>query len=550
MWGIESTAAFRRFFEVCTKIAFLIAVPMQTMLWPTVSSITFLCVYGLVNIVMYFTLERGKVWEAITNPGIYVFRTEKTPANYIFMMIMFCYFAIYFFVFITEESTLLPSNTLWLYPTIAPNFTSQSFADLPVDVTNSISQQMLSNSFEWTQSIQVQAPLVSGVIAGVGQGGAPIICNGQGGFKCYAKAWSVLPPSWLGEQPQPTFLPLASQFYDVDVAIAPGAGKRCADLEVYRLGVDVNLNVIQPLDYPASTIPNSQNRLPVQAPPCKLFSNTSSLCLQVSHTFTPAQYTAQLAAQCQAYNQQLIFRLPPRGADVNPESGIMMLDILLVTDTASSVQLSGTWNAANTYNTWFLFSTFWNQIISTYLVQSWRLATDSTNGFFKFMIASLPAIVTWYYLSSEFLEYIASSGILFLSIFIELPAILLFLSLGAWVPMAGSIVCVMAVNYDVEKKREYWQRMIRPTLLFIKAACNSIQFVWLLVLVGQASWSAFYYQFTLDKLYTMSYQFIITNQSSPTFVSLMLPIILLVNAAFLLGTAFCVVLEGVAGKLA
>ena len=211
------------------------------------------------------------------------------------------------------------------------------------------------------------------------------------------------------------------------------------------------------------------------------------------------------------------------------------------------MQLSATWNVATPASNWFLYSTFWNQVIATDSIQSWRESTNNADVFFKFLIAVLPVIVTWYYLSVEFWEYIPKGQILFLSIFVELPSILLFLSLGAWLPMAGSIICVLAVNYEVKSKKN-WLNWVRPSLLFLKGACNSIEFAWLLTLVGQAGWNAFYYDLTLDQLYTMSYQFIITDQSSPTWVALMLPIILQVNFAFLIGAAICVVLESVAGR--
>lgn len=379
------------------------------------------------------------------------------------------------------------------------------------------------------------APQIIGAIAGL-----PLVCGNGLGYKCYAKLWPQQSPYNTAET---QFVPLPSQFYDVDVLIKPASGASCANMEVYRTVVDVNLNVLQPLDYPASTIPNSQNRLPVYPAACNLFNTSLTACLEVSHTFTKEQYAKEQVAQCAQYNQQLIFRIPPRGADVDPESGRVLLDMLVVSDSAASVMLSATWNEKP--STWFISSTFWKQIVDTDEVQSWRESTKAADVFFKFAIAVIPALVTWYYLSKEFLEYISTNQILFLSIFIELPAILLFLSLGAWLPMAGSIICVLAVNYEVNNKH-YWQGFVRPSLLFLKAASNSIQFAWLLALVGQSGWSAFYYQLTLDQLYAMSYHFIITNQSSPTWVGLMMPVILLVNISFLIGAAICVVLESIA----
>jgi hypothetical protein len=519
---------------LCAKWIFILCIPLQTMLWPTVTSITFVCIYGIINILTYFgTVD---VVKALQLQGIWLYPPEKKPVNYALMLILFCYFAIYFFQFLTLESQLLPASTFWLDPSLSANYSVQRLTDLPVEVTSTVSQSMRDLPFQWARSIQVEAPQVMGTLA------PGIICGSGGGFKCFAKVW----PTDSG-----AFVPFPNQFYDVDVLIKPASGVPCTALEVYRTVVDVNLNAIQPLDYPASTIPNSLNRQSVFPPPCNLFNGSSSLCLQVSHTFTPQQYAQEQASQCALYNQQLIFRLPSRAPDVDPESGRMTLDVLLVSQTAASVTLSAAWKADQPSGSWFLSSTFWHQVVDTDKLQGWRESAEDAAVFFKFAIAVIPALFTWYYLSVEFLEYISDSQILFLSIFIELPAILLFLSLGAWLPMAGSIICVIAVNYDVasnnnnNKPPKYWQGYVRPGLLFLKAASNSIQFAWLLALVGQAGWNAFFYELTLRQLYDMSFHFIITYQSSPTWVALMLPVILIVNFAFLLGSAICVVLESI-----
>jgi hypothetical protein len=115
--------------------------------------------------------------------------------------------------------------------------------------------------------------------------------------------------------------------------------------------------------------------------------------------------------------------------------------------------------------------------------------------------------------------------------------------MGAWLPMAGSIICVIAINHTPESSATWWRSMVRPTLFFITAACNSIQFAWLLTLVGQAGWSAFLYEGSLKQLAELSSRFIISDSTSPTWVGLMLPSLLLVNLAFLLGSAVCIVLE-------
>jgi hypothetical protein len=535
------TGAALHVLALCMKWIFICCIPLQAMLWPTVTTICFVCIYGVINLLNYFAT--ASVLKSLQSPGMWIYHCENKPANYALMLIFFVYFGMYFFQFLTLEAQMLPTRTFWLDPSIAANYTVQSLTDLPVEVTSDVSQSMRDTPFEWAHSIQAAAPLIHGAVT------EKLLCGAAGGFRCYAKLWPAPAP-----HDTVAFVPFPNQFYDVDVRVKPGPGVACTALEVYRTVIDVNRNTLQPLDYPSSTIPNALNRQAVFPPPCKLFNGSSSLCLEVSHTFTTQQYAQEQASQCALYGQQLVFRLPSRAPDVDPESGRMALDILLVSDPTATVTLSANWKAqdATPKSSWFLASTFWRQVVDTDELQGWRESSEQAAVFFKFAIAATPALFTWYYLSVEFLEYISDSQILFLSIFIELPAIILFLSLGAWLPMAGCIVCVLAVNYDVTsngtKPPRYWQGYIRPALLFLKAASNSIQFAWLLALVGQAGWNAFFYELTLQQLYQLSHHFIITYQSSPTWIALMLPIVLIVNFAFLLGSAICVVLETIVAR--
>ncbi len=339
------------------------------------------------------------------------------------------------------------------------------------------------------------------------------------------------------------FVPLSSELYNVDVMITPGKGLKCSDLEVYRLIVNNEKRVVSPMDYPASTIPiSSASRSPLTQPTCNLFNGTSGLCLQIQHTFSQSKYVQEVSNLCDKFDQKLIFRLPERTSDIDPESGRHTLDILLVSETASNVEIHASWKKKNQTD-WFLFFSVWNQVVDSDQLQSWRDSSEDVAVFFKFAIAVIPLAITWYYLCSEYiLHYLHDGQITFLTVFIQMPTILLFLSMGAWLPMAGCIVCVLAVNYEVNKTNN-WIGVLRPSLLFLTAVCNSIQFAWILALVGEAGWSSFFYSLTLDQLYAISYKFIITNQSSPTWIALMLPIIILVNASFLLGAAICVVLE-------
>lgn len=525
------------------KIIFLVSILLQVMIWPSVASICFVCVYGVLGIIYYFSLKSGRVVESFLDPGVYVFRDEKRTSNFIFMLIMALYFSIYFILFISHEVEILPAATLWLDKSFAENYSSHVYTPLPIDVTSGISKDMRETPFVWEKSLLLQAPLITGIIPLAGPGGSDLVCGTTGGFKCFGKIMkSAEAPTFNDNN---GFIPLVSDFYNVDVMVSPGEGKRCSDLEVYRLVINSEKGVTYPLDYPASTIPQTKaNRSPLQDLACNLFNVSSNFCLQTQHTFTHVKYKQEVSKICENYNQKLIFRLPERTNDVDPETGRHTLDILLISESASSVELHASWKKKN-QSDWFLFFSIWNQVVDSDKLQSWRDSTGSVEVFFKFAIATIPLAVTWYYLSSEYISrYIHENQIVFISVFIEMPTILLFLSMGAWLPMAGCIICVIAVNHEVNKNpNKKWIGMIRPSLLFLTAVCNSIQFAWILALVGQAGWNAFYYSLTLDQLYQISYKFIITNQSSPTWIALMLPVILMVNAAFLIGSAICIVLE-------
>jgi hypothetical protein len=527
-------AEISSFISFLVKIIFFVTVLLQVMLWPSVASICFASVYGLIGIIYYFSLQPGKVLQSFLDPGVYIFRDEKRPSNFVFMIIMALYFSIYFILFISHEVDILPSATLWLDESFAANYSSYLHSPLPVDVNTDISKKMRDTPFVWSKSLKLQAPLILGSIPYAGPNGGDLPCGpNSSGYKCFGKIWKT----------ENGFVPLSADFYNVDVMISPKQGVKCSDLEVYRIIINSERVVASPLDYPASTIPiSSASRSPLQNLPCNLFNSSANFCLHTQHTFSQAKYLQEVSNLCNKFDQRLIFRLPERANDIDTESGKHNLDILLVSDSASSVELHASWKQKN-QSDWFLFFSIWNQVVDSDQLQSWRESTEDVAVFFKFAIAVTPLAITWYYLSSEYIyHYLHDSQITFLTVFIQMPSILLFLSMGAWLPMAGCIICVLAVNYEVNKTKN-WIGILRPSLIFLTAVCNSIQFAWILALVGEAGWNAFYYSLTLDQLYSISYKFIITNQSSPTWIALMLPIILLVNASFLVGSAICVVLE-------
>jgi hypothetical protein len=175
--------------------------------------------------------------------------------------------------------------------------------------------------------------------------------------------------------------------------------------------------------------------------------------------------------------------------------------------------------------------------------QGWRDSDETTAVFIKYAIAVIPLLLLWYFLTVNFRYVVDSYQILMLCLFVLLPASVFFMTIGAWLPMIGCIICTLAINHTPadQARPGAWAPTMRHALLFLTAVCNSVQFVWVLVLVGQADWSAFLYDDTLKQLSTLSSQFIVTGE--PTWVGLVLPLALTINFAFMLGAAICVAME-------
>lgn len=101
-----------------------------------------------------------------------------------------------------------------------------------------------------------------------------------------------------------------------------------------------------------------------------------------------------------------------------------------------------------------------------------------------------PLLILWYYLAVKFEGVVPSNQILFMCIFVLLPSVLIFLSVGSWLPMAGSIICVIAINHSPPSASAdpfHWRVHMRHLLLFITAICNSIQFAWIMDLIGEVT---------------------------------------------------------------
>jgi hypothetical protein len=544
------------------KLLFYACVILQVVLWPSVMTITLvsvLAVEGLLAMCCFHS--SAALSKSLGEYSVLLLHSRKvTTGKYITMGLLAVYMLVFFTLFTAHEAQVLPVQSTWLHPTLFGRYSFQEDRNAPlpgVEVSSEVSKTMRQYPFEWPRRLVRPALGVLTSLPGLGVDGASLDCTAATGrFRCFsAKLAEFVPPSDTATFPlRQRFVPMPAQFYTADVIVTPPAGVACASLEVYRLTLDDQKNVEHGLDYPASAAATTEVQTPHRR--CGVFGSPT-WCLQYLHAFTEAEYTKLVTAKCTlGGNKQLTLRLPARAVDVQPESGRMGHDLLLVT-AGATVQVRWTWHALGVRPS--LLSA-WDQSEDslTDSSQAFRDASDAGSVFFKYAIACVPLLLIWYYLAVTLGEIMVHYQIAMTCLFVLLPAVLFFLTVGAWLPMAGCAVCAIAIHHtpaidnllagDAEQGGGSggswfgsWGPRIRHALLFLTAICNSIQFVWVMVLVGQAGWSAFLYEHTLQQLTDASSQFIIGG--SPSWVGLVLPSALLINLAFLLGAAICVAIE-------
>ena len=501
--------------------------------------------------------SREEVWATIFSPSLFFFHNEKSQRSYIPLFLIFFYMLFTFLWFANDEIYIQPRMTTWIDNSLVYNYSFTQMSNTPfpgLSVTSEVSKRMRDNAFEWPRNISADAIRLTGLIqqANVQKTAlnclAPIMSASLYSnltlptFSCHAaRLFHSAPPDTI--DPAHSILPAPSQFYTAKVTITPPYGVPCAALEAYRIVLDPEGNVVSGLDYPASSILHEPSN--VVAPYyCGLFG-VSAWCLHFQHTFTNVDYVARVATKCASDGGVLKFELPSRAIDVDPSSGKVGLDALIVTYGAK-VRVQFDWQEPIVESSSFV-SSFQKPLVNPNgdAMSEWRKSSTVSAVFFKYLFLITPLLFAWYYLGINFMTVVVESQILLLCTFVLFPSILIFLSMGAWLPMAGSIICVIAINHtpETDAMRSWWRSMVRPSLFFITAACNSVQFAWLLTLVGQAGWNAFLFEGSLKQLAELSSKFIISDSTSPTWIALMLPSLLLVNLAFLLGSAICIVLE-------
>ena len=522
------------------KLVFVVLVVLHVIMWPSVTTITFACAYGIISIARFRALlyEGVNTRKEFLTPGVFILESGSKKSMFLTLAVAL-YFTCYFIGFVAHEASQQPVSTRWIDSSLLGNY---SFSDesgnarIPTDVTSAVSRSMRDNLFTWPRSIDFVPPLVIGSIDTIGPDRQPLACTANSSlpYQCYAKLWRQ-----TATRP---YIPISSDFYFVDVKITPAAGKNCADLEIYRTNLDPDQNVVHPLDYPGSSSTSGPGQASLIT--SSIFSDPA-WPLGVTHAFSHTDYKAKIAEKCRAQGQALVLRLPVRNPDVDHDVGRIGLDVLVVT-AGASVRMHATWKP-DPPQSYSLLQPTWNQIVDSDSVQDWRMSTNATDIFIRFLFAVSPLLYCWYYLTIGFETYVSKSNIILLTTMVLFPSVLIFITIGAWVPMIGCLFCIIAVNQVSSTSHSVLTarliEFVRHSLLFVLAATNSIQFAWLVALMAQAGYTAFYHDTTLHQLYDLSHSFIITSGAPPNWIAIILPCAMAINIAYLLGTAVCIALE-------
>lgn len=549
-------------YNIAGKIVFFVAFILQVILWPTSWTISFAGIVALEGIITYFTTPSDQMISKISGKGLFIMHGgDKTSLRqYILSAFVGIYTCFYFVGYVSQEIDYLPRMTSWIPP---PNL-KQYIPGKPLpnmDVIDEASIKMRKNTFVWPRIHEDNGVVLNGTI----HEGKPLIqqnnefqlqslaCqpeNSNSKFVCHATNLATFqtPSDYYQGQLKHSFVPMSSQFYVTDIKITPKQNiMKCEDLEFYRIILNSDVQTIYALDYPASTLPEPSSSNPSSVLHCGLF-NEPTWCLRYEHSFSPVQYKEKIKQKCVEGDGSIIFRLPVRTIDINPKDAKLELDVLIVSKYAD-VRVKHTWhdNSDNLPNVIRSLQQ-WHTVDGD-VANEWRNSTQDFQVFIKFAISIIPFLMSWYFLATEFENLVPDHfQVLVMCIFILFPAIILFLSVGAWLPMAGCIICAIAINHPppVRNINSLWKRAFRPTLFFIFAICNSIQFCWLVVLIYQADISAFYYEYSLKQMSDMTQNFIISSNSSPSWMALILPTVLSLNLAFFIGSVICFIFEVIA----
>ena len=537
------------------KMLFVACMLLQALLWPSVMTIIVIVILFLEMSMklMCFTSQEG-FFKSLGSYSVFFLRAGKPKVGlYIYTAALMVYTLGFFILYTSQQMREMPYMTNWIHPDYLHNYSfteSKNNEFKGMNVQDDTSKFMRDHTYTWPRTLVGQGLRINGALPHAGPGGAPLSCLGMNSadanilaalapyskFSCFAANLVV------NDSPSPlldghTVTPMPSQFYTTDVMVVPPSGKACKDTEMYRIVYDSERNVDYGLDYPASAAPSSGSAA-LQAQKCNLFGDISGLwCLLFRHPFSEAQYKATIESKCTEGGGSLVFRLPPRSVDVEPETGRMGLDALIVT-AGSSVFFRYTWH--DRFKDSLLLDN-WKQWSATNDdgIKTWRESTDGGAVFLRYAIAITPFLMLWYYMAVNFQQIVAESTlrqILQLCIFMLLPASVLFFVVGAWVPLGGCIACALAVNHSAN------QRPIRVILLLITAICNALQFSYVVAIAVRANYNAFMYEDSLRQIQDQvgGVAFI---SGSPTWIALVMPVMIMINFTFAMGSLTCFVYE-------
>jgi hypothetical protein len=423
---------------------------------------------------------------------------------------MFAYAAIFFVLYTTQHMRDVPYVTSWIHPNHRQNysFTETGNNEFSGGVNGEANVYLREHPFTWPRLHKAPGVRINGTLPRAGPGGTALRCGG--GVDCYAANMAEM---------DGRAVPMPSNFYAVDVMVTPPAGMACKHVEIYRIVYNSWLVVDHSLDYPASSPPLAAS----SNAKCNVFGKGDGWCLSFMHTFTAAEYNATVAEKCKAEGGVVIFRLPPRTVDVDPETGRVALDAILVT-AGAGVSFRYTWrnkDAGQLLDNWVQW-----EYTKTDAIQEWRDSTEMFPVILRYMIASLPLMMLWYFLLVGYDRTAESSIVQPMCIFILTPASIVFFSVGAWIPLAGTVLCGIAINLQSNDA-------VRMGLYAVALLCNVIHLLYMTISYAVFGYNAF---MRADSIQTVGTAFV---SGSPAWITLTMPTTFCVNLFFCIGIAVC-----------
>ena len=434
--------------------------------------------------------------------------------SYILASCMAAYSAIFYVVYATHQLRDAPYMTSWIHPSHRHNYSFTETRNNPFSggINGDANVYMRQHPFTWPRVHKAPGVRINGTLPHAGPGSNPLLCNAAMA-ECYVANMAPVGGAKL--------VPMPSRFYAVDIMVTPPSGMMCKDLEIYRIVYNSWMGVDHSLDYPASSPPRGAS----SNSKCNLFGKGNEWCLTFTHSFTVPEYNATIADKCDAEGGVVIFRLPPRTVDVDPQTGRTALDVILVSPGAR-VGFRYTWH--NTEAPTLL--TQWSQWEYTKqdAIQEWRDSTDAFAVVVRHVVALLPLLMLWYFLLVNYEG--DTANVQLMCIFVFLPSSIIFFSVGAWLPLTSTILCGIAINV-VSKDLRFQLSMYSCAFVL-----NLIHCIAMTTIYATNGTNAFMHADTFRMVNEdlSGYAFV---SGSPAWVTLMMPTAFFVNVLFCIGLA-------------